>query len=72
MIETMLKVDGMSCGHCAKAIAETVEALPGVANVAVDLAAKSVTVEYDPNETVIVKIKAEIEEMGYRLMPPVT
>ena len=37
MIQTVFKVEGMSCGHCAKAIAEAVEALPGVANVAVDL-----------------------------------
>jgi len=67
MIKTEFKVEGMSCGHCAKAIAEAVEALPGVANVAVDLATKSVTVEYDPNEADMDKIKAEIEEMGYNV-----
>jgi len=56
MIKTEFKVESMSCGHCAKAITEAVEALPGVANVAVDLAAKSVTVEYDPNEADVDKI----------------
>jgi copper chaperone CopZ len=39
---------------------EAVGALPGVANVAVDLATKSVVVEYDPNEVDMDKIKAEI------------
>ena len=67
MIKAVFKVEGMSCGHCAKAITEAIEALPGVANVAVDLATKSVTVEYDPSEADMDKIKAEIEEMGYNV-----
>ncbi|MDR1131227.1 MAG: copper ion binding protein [Oscillospiraceae bacterium] len=60
----MLSVDGMSCDHCVKAITKAVAALPGVADVAVDLKAKTVTVEHDatlPPD----KIKYEIEEQGY-------
>ena len=60
MIKAEFKVDGMSCGHCVNAITKTIGALPGVANVAVDLATKSVVVEYDPNEADVDKIKAEI------------
>jgi copper chaperone len=32
-----LKVGGMSCQHCAKAVAEALSALEGVTNVDVDL-----------------------------------
>lgn len=65
MEKTTLKVDGMSCEHCVKAVTGAVGALSGVTNVAVDLAAKTVTVEYDPVNTALDNIKAEIEEQGY-------
>jgi copper chaperone len=42
-----------------------VGALPGVGSVAVDLKARTVTVEHDPAQTALPKIKAEIEDQGY-------
>jgi len=65
MEKTMINVEGMSCEHCVNAITKAVKALPGIAKVAVDLAAKSVMVEYDSSKTPLDKIKAEIEERGY-------
>lgn len=38
-------VKGMSCGHCAAAVAKALEALPGVRGVQVDLASGRVTFE---------------------------
>lgn len=38
-----LKVDGMSCGHCVRAIEQAIAAIGGTAQV--DLEAKTVTVE---------------------------
>ena len=64
-METVLKVDGMSCEHCVKAVEGAVGALSGVSGVAVDLAAGIVTVEHDPTEASIDKIKAEIEDQGF-------
>ncbi|WP_312941422.1 copper ion binding protein [Oscillibacter sp.] len=64
MTKTVLNVDGMSCEHCVKAVTNAVSALPGVSNVAVDLKAKTVTVEHAP-ELSLEKIKNEIEEQGY-------
>lgn len=69
MEKAIIKVDGMSCGHCVKAIETAVSALPGVTAVAADLAAKTVTVEYDPALAPLEKIKDEIEEQGYDVMP---
>ncbi len=64
MEKSVLNVDGMSCQHCVKAVTQAVGALSGVSNVAVDLDAKTVTVEYDATLP-LDKIKSEIEDQGY-------
>ncbi|BBY14745.1 cation transporter [Mycolicibacterium litorale] len=57
-----LNVEGMSCGHCVKAITTAVEPLPGVAGVTVDLEAGTVTVAGEADEAAVV---AAIEDCGY-------
>lgn len=46
MARLLLDVPGMTCGSCEGRIREALEARPGVTAVAVDLARKTVTVEY--------------------------
>ena len=65
MVKTILSVEGMSCDHCVKAVTNAVNALPGVFNVKIDLETGTVTVEHDPGESPLDKIKFEIEEQGY-------
>ena len=65
METTIIKVDGMSCEHCVKSVKSAVGALAGVQSVAVDLKAKTVTVEHDPATAPVDRIKAEIEDIGY-------
>lgn len=65
MEKTILKVDGMSCSHCVNAVTKAVESLDGVSNVAVDLDAKTVTVEYDSDKVTLDSVKLEIEDQGY-------
>lgn len=67
MAKSIILVDGMSCEHCVKAITKAVTALPGVSDVAVDLAAKTVAVEHDP-ALPLGKIKSEIEDQGYDII----
>ena len=67
MIKTVLTVDGMSCEHCVRAITEAVEALSGIFGVSVDLAAKTVTVEHDPDKASIGAIRSEIDEQGFEV-----
>jgi len=55
----------MSCEHCAKAVTKALENLPGVAAAAVDLKAKTVTIEHDTALAAVEKIKSEIENQGY-------
>ncbi len=68
MAKSVINVDGMACEHCVKAITNAVGALSGVSSVAVDLEAKTVTVDHDPDQASVDKIKAEIEDQGYDII----
>lgn len=65
MMKETIKVEGMSCEHCVKAVTGAVSALPGIGSVEVDLKAGTVSVEHDTSQSSIDQIKAEIEEQGY-------
>jgi len=65
MAKEVLKVNGMSCGHCVKAIEGSVGELAGVDKVAVDLQAGEVTVEYNEAQVSLDKIKEKIDDQGY-------
>jgi len=57
-----IRVDGMSCGHCANTIRQAVSALDGVRAVQVDVAGGTVTVDGD---SPVATITAAIAEAGY-------
>jgi copper chaperone len=59
-----IKVEGMSCEHCEKAVFGAVGGLPGTKNVKVDLKAGTVSLELG-TETSLSQVKAAIEEEGY-------
>lgn len=65
MQKSSIKVEGMSCEHCVKAVSKAVSTLPGINAVAVDLKAGTVTVEHDTAQSPLEKIMFEIEEQGY-------
>lgn len=58
-------VEGMSCNHCKMAVEKEVKALPGMMSAIVDLAAKTLTVEYDGEKTNPAAIKIAVEEAGF-------
>ncbi|QUE85401.1 copper chaperone CopZ [Exiguobacterium alkaliphilum] len=64
MIET-LKVQGMSCGHCANSVETGVGELEGISSVTVDLKKGEVAVDYDTAKTSLNEIQKAIEEKGY-------
>ncbi|MFA5561227.1 MAG: copper ion binding protein [Eubacteriales bacterium] len=65
MKQLVLQVEGMSCQHCVKAVSQAVGALPGVKQVKVDLAAKTVTVDHEMGADALPRIREAIEEQGY-------
>ena len=65
---TTFQVQGMTCGHCERAVAQEVGAVEGVLDVRVDLAAGTVTVTVDrPVDRA--DIAAAVDEAGYVLIP---
>lgn len=64
MAETMTyTVPGMTCDHCTNAVSSELGTVPGVADVAVDLHTKLVTVTGDGLDDQA--LRAAIEEAGY-------
>lgn len=64
-MKLLLKVDGMSCEHCVKAVHEALIKLEGVKQVKVDLKVKLVEVEYNKELTNKLLIMECIEEQGF-------
>lgn len=65
MEKETITVEGMSCNHCKNAVEKAVKALPGVDAAEVNLAAKSLTVEFDTAKVSLTDIKKAVEEEGY-------
>lgn len=65
MENVTLSVQGMSCGHCVKAVEGGVGELNGVKSVEVSLEDAKVTVAFDPSQVTIKAIKDAIDDQGY-------
>jgi copper chaperone len=61
MIE--LDIQGMTCGHCVRAVTEAIQNVKGVTNVQVNLQPGSANVEGEPNPE---DLLAAIREEGYQ------
>ncbi|SKB07281.1 heavy-metal-associated domain-containing protein [Aeromicrobium choanae] len=69
MSTTTYTVNGMTCGHCAAAVTEEISTLPGVEDVAVDVASGAVSVTSTaPLDDAAVA--AAVDEAGYALAGP--
>lgn len=66
-MKELLNVQGMSCGHCAKKVEESVGQLEGVNEVNVKLADAQVEVSFNKSEVSLENIKQVIEERGYEV-----
>ncbi|HHV25917.1 MAG TPA: heavy-metal-associated domain-containing protein [Tissierellia bacterium] len=65
-MEKTILIEGMSCGHCVKAVEEALKELDGVKSVVVDLEGKKAVVEGDNLDDN--KIKEAIDEAGYDII----
>ncbi|SDB61573.1 cation transporter [Belnapia rosea] len=60
-----LQVEGMSCGHCVRAVTEAIRTLDPKAEVQVDLAAGTVRAE---TAAAPQAVAAAVEEEGYKVL----
>ena len=65
MEKRVIRVTGMSCGHCKKAVESAVGVLNGVAAVEADLGRKEAVVEFDAEQVTLQQICDAIEELGF-------
>lgn len=63
---TTYTVTGMTCGHCAASVREEISAIPGVTDVAVDVASGAVEVTAEQPVT-REQVAAAVDEAGYAL-----
>ena len=67
MTTTTYDVEGMTCGHCVSAVSQELTKVPGVRDVAVDLATGTVTVTSD-DPVDVEAVRAAVDEAGYELV----
>ena len=65
MATTELKVEGMTCGHCAQTVTRSLQQLSGVGRAQVDLDSGSARIEYDPDRTRLEEMVEAVRGEGY-------
>lgn len=61
----VIQVEGMSCSHCQRAVANALTARKGVSGAVVSLEGKTATVTYDPARVTPEELRAAIRDEGY-------
>ena len=69
MATTELKVEGMTCGHCAQSVTRALQQLGGVERAQVDLNAGRARVEYDAAQTDVQEMIRAVSQDGYSASP---
>jgi copper ion binding protein len=67
MSTTTLRVNGMSCEHCVKAVTDALRSLPSVSEVTVDLEAGEAVVE-STGPLTLDAVSTAIDDAGYELV----
>jgi len=63
-----IKVGGMTCAMCVKAIEDVLNKLDGVNQATVNLASEKAYVTYNPQMTSVAEMKDAIEDLGYEYL----
>ena len=66
--QVILKIGGMSCVMCVKAIEEGLGKLDGISDVNVNLTSEKAYVTYNPEITTVSDMKKVIEDLGYQYL----
>jgi Cu+-exporting ATPase len=68
MQQKILKIKGMSCASCAKAVENSVRKLNGVVSASVNLVSEKIDVKFDENVTDIANIIEMVKKAGYDIV----
>ncbi|MCQ2436401.1 MAG: cation transporter [Clostridia bacterium] len=64
-MKALFNVEGMKCGGCAAKVEKKASSADGVYKASVDLASKTLTVEFDESKTTAARIAAEVSKTGF-------
>jgi copper chaperone len=65
MQETIIKIEGMSCGHCKAAVEKALKAVAGVETAVVDLEKKQAVVT---GNAAMAAMREAVEDAGYEVV----
>lgn len=60
--EVVLKIEGMSCGHCKMSVEKALQAIPGVINASVSLEKKEAHITGTADRAILAKA---VEDIGF-------
>ncbi|GKX64744.1 heavy metal translocating P-type ATPase [Inconstantimicrobium mannanitabidum] len=63
-----LKIEGMTCAACAKAVERATKKLDGVTESSVNFATEKLNISYEPSKVRVADIKKAIEKAGYKTL----
>jgi copper chaperone CopZ len=61
------RVEGMTCGNCARSVERKLAVTPGVSKAAVDLASAQATVEFDSSRVQPEALAEAVRQLGYQV-----
>jgi P-type Cu+ transporter len=65
-VQKTLKLEGMTCAACAKAVERAVRKLDGVAEANVNYASEKLNISFEPSKVRVSDIKRAVEKAGYK------
>lgn len=68
MSQAVLRVEGMSCGHCKNAVEKSLQGVSGVQDAVVDLAAKTATISYEEGKASLNDLEKAVADAGYEVV----
>jgi len=67
MVETKLRIEGMSCTNCEQSVAKGVNELAGIDSISANHLDSTAFVRFDSNTTNLAEISKAIEGRGYHV-----
>lgn len=66
--KVVIKIGGMTCAMCVKAIEDGLNRLEGISNVNVNLSSEKAYITYNPRMVTVEDMKTTIEDIGYQYL----
>ncbi len=66
MVEVILDIEGMTCGHCQMTVANALKKVSGVKEVEVNLETNKANISFKEGKTSTEKLIKAVEDAGYK------